>query len=107
VNTEVAKSILSTIKAHFGKKKQSRYISNRELSHDVDLSVYKLIDPKKKNVGYRHSIKSAGRVDHIYLPWSKHTIKVLSVVFHTLDSAISRLNRFMEDGTIRNANLRM
>lgn len=46
VDTATATRILSDIDAYYQEKKFV-YISNREISHDVDLSVYKLVNPKK------------------------------------------------------------
>jgi hypothetical protein len=94
VNTEVAKSILNAIKAHFGKNKVV-YISNRELSHDVDLSVYKLIDPKKM-VGI--AIVSSQREELITSATMEQAhYKGSFGVFNTLDSAISWAQSFIED----------
>ena len=94
VNTEVAKSILNAIKAHFGKNKVV-YISNRELGHDVDLSVYKLIDPKKM-VGI--AIVSSQREELIVSATMEQAhYKGSFGVFNTLESATSWAKSFIED----------
>lgn len=46
VDTAAASQILSDIAAFYQDNKFV-YIANREMSHDVDLTVYKLINPKK------------------------------------------------------------
>ncbi len=46
VDTAIAKKILEDIHNYYSGKKIV-YISNRSFSHDIDPSVYKLVNPKK------------------------------------------------------------
>lgn len=46
VTTTVAKTILKDINAYYDNKKVV-LISNREINHRMDLSIYKLVNPKK------------------------------------------------------------
>ncbi|MGJ8683593.1 MAG: thymidylate synthase [Nonlabens sp.] len=46
VNSEIARQILKDLNAHFHSKPYV-YISNRAFAHDIDLDVYKLVNPKK------------------------------------------------------------
>jgi hypothetical protein len=94
VTTDVAKVILNAIKTHFGKNKVV-YISNREMSHNVDLSVYKLIDPKKM-VGI--ALVSSQREELIVSATMEQAhYKGSFGVFNTLESAISWAKSFIDD----------
>ncbi|AZQ43453.1 thymidylate synthase [Nonlabens ponticola] len=46
VDTAVAKAILTDLNSHYGKE-PFVYISNRAFHHDVDISVYKLVNPRR------------------------------------------------------------
>ncbi len=93
VNSEIAKTILSSIKDHYGKRPMV-YISDREFGHGVDLSVYKLID-HKKIVGI--AIVSSHKEEIIITASAEQALYGGSFcVFNTLDSAVSWAKSFIE-----------
>jgi len=93
VDTKVAKSILHEVKEHFGKRKMV-YISDREFGHDVDISVYKLIDYKKM-IGI--AIVTSNREEAIIKASEEQAAYKGSFgVFNTMDSAISWAQSFVE-----------
>ena len=94
VDTRVAKAILQAVNQHFGKRKMV-YISDRELSHDVDTSVYRYIDYKKM-IGI--AIVSSKREEAISSASKEQAVYKGSFgVFHTMDSAVSWAKSVVED----------
>ncbi|WP_194851862.1 thymidylate synthase [Nonlabens antarcticus] len=92
VDDVTGKIIIDAVKQHFGKRPMV-YISNREFGREVDLSVYKLIDPKKMIAiaivsAHRESIiPTAGKEQAAY--------KGSFGVFKSLDSAVSWAESFI------------
>ncbi len=94
VDTQVARTVLNALKDHFGKRRMV-YISDREFGHSVDLSVYKLIDPKKM---VAIAIVSARKEEVINAAGQEQAVYGGSFgVFNTLDSAVSWAQSFVEE----------
>ncbi|KQC32063.1 hypothetical protein AAU57_01030 [Nonlabens sp. YIK11] len=94
VTTSIAKTILTSIKDHFGSKKMV-YISNREFGHEVDLSVYKMVNPKKMvaiamvSSQREELVRSVGKEQEVY--------SGSFGVFNSIDSAVSWAKSFLEE----------
>lgn len=63
VDTPTAARILSDID-RFYQNQKFVYISNREIDHNVDLSVYKLVNPKKL-IGIAIVCKERSKIKHV------------------------------------------
>lgn len=85
VNTQMATMILNDINHHYGNHKIV-YISNRQFSHDVDMSVYELVDFKKivgiAIVGEGAALRNQAIVEQSHYKGSFG-------FFNTMDSALS------------------
>ncbi|PRP67453.1 thymidylate synthase [Nonlabens agnitus] len=94
VTTSIAKAILTSIKDHFGNKKMV-YISNREFGHEVDLSVYKMVNPKKM-VGI--AMVSSQREELVRSVSKEQEVYSGSFgVFNSIESAVSWAKSFLEE----------
>ncbi len=93
VTNEVAKRLLNATKLHFGKNKFV-YISNREFGHNVDVSVYKHVDPKRM-VGI--ALVSSDREQLVSSAGPEQASYSGSFgVFNTLESAMSWARSFVD-----------
>ncbi|BAO54502.1 hypothetical protein [Nonlabens marinus] len=93
VDDNVAKVLLNSSKKYFGKNKYV-YISDREIGHNVDLSVYKYVDAKRV-IGI--AIVSSHREELIVSAGKEQAAYSGSFgVFNTMDSAISWAESLVE-----------
>lgn len=94
VTTSIAKTIITSVKDYFGNKKIV-YISNREFGYDVDVSVYKMVNPKRM---VAIAIVTSKR-EEIILAAAKEqeAYKGSFGVFNSIDSAVSWAQSFIED----------
>lgn len=94
IDNHVASKILSSLKSHFGKNKYV-YISDRELSRNVDLSVYKMVDARRM-IGI--ALVSSKREELITTASKEQAAYSGSFgVFNTIESAVSWALSFVEE----------
>ena len=94
INQDAAKKLLQAIKDHYGKR-GIVYISQREFSVDLDLSIYKLVDPKRI-VGV--AIVSSKKEEIVLTASQEQALYAGSFgLFSNLDSAISWAKSFVQD----------
>lgn len=94
VTTEIVKKMLSSIKNHYGNTRVV-YISNRKLGHQIDISAYKLVDPKRL---VAIAIVASNREEALVSASKEQAAYSGSFgVFDTLDSAISWAKSFVEE----------
>lgn len=90
VGTQVAKTLLSDLNDYF-KSKSFIYIANRAFNHNIDLSVYELINPKKL-IGIAIVSPHENEIDRAVKEQSLY--KGSFGLFKNLESAIAWANTF-------------
>ncbi|SCY27331.1 hypothetical protein SAMN05192588_1988 [Nonlabens sp. Hel1_33_55] len=94
VTTSIAKTILTSVKDHFGNKKMV-YISNREFGYDVDVSIYKLVNSKKM---VAIAIVSSKREEIVVKAAKEQEVYKGSFgVFNSIESAVSWAQSFVTE----------
>lgn len=97
VDTAISKTILSALKERYGKKKIV-YISDRELTHEVDPAVYKFIDHKTL---VAIAVVSSKREEAVISASQEQAVYKGSFgVFNTLESAVSWAKSFIDQENI-------